>query len=161
MSERIEKRLEERGIRLPEASGPAARYVNYAQVDGMLYVSGKGPSGSPRGKLGREFTTAEGYAFARQAGLEVLAVVKEALGSLDRVRRVVKIQGFVNAEPTFEEPHLVLNGCSDLMLEVFGEKGAHARSVMGACSLRDGLPLVVDSVFAVEAPAESRSGGSA
>jgi len=76
-------------------------------------------------------------------------VLKSALGSLDKVKRVVKIQGFVNADPSFEEHHKVLDGCSDLMFEVFGERGAHARSVMGAVSLRDNLPIVIDSIFSV------------
>lgn len=143
-------RLEALGIVLPTASEPQAKYANYVKVNGLLFVSGKGPSSNPKGKLGKEFTTKEGYAFARQTGIEVLAVLESALGSLDKVKRVVKIQGFVNAEPTFEEHHKVLNGCSDLMLDVFGEKGIHARSVFGAVSVRDNLPIIVDSIFEVE-----------
>ncbi|HEY8529416.1 MAG TPA: RidA family protein [Paenibacillaceae bacterium] len=104
MNRGVEERLRQLGIVLPEASEPAARYANTAIVNGLLFVSGKGPGGHPKGKLGREFTTEEGYAFARSAGLEVLAVVKQALGTLDRVKRVVKVQGFVNATPDFEEP---------------------------------------------------------
>lgn len=77
-------------------------------------------------------------------------MLKSALGSLEKVKRVVKIQGFVNADPSFEEHHKVLNGCSDLLLEVFGEKGVHARSVFGAVSVRDNLPIIVDSIFEVE-----------
>jgi len=146
----IEAKLEQLGIVLPAASEPAARYANTAVANGLLFVSGKGPGGHPKGKLGREFTTAEGYAFARSAGLEVLAVVKQALGSLDRVKRVVKVQGFVNATPDFEEHHKVLNGFSDLMLEVFGDRGSHARSVFGAVSVRDNLPIIVDSIFQVD-----------
>lgn len=148
-----EKRLEALGIILPEASDPAARYANFVEVNGLLFVAGKGPAGrngvKPKGKLGKEFTTQEGYQYAREAGIEVLAVLKSALGSLDKVKRVVKIQGFVNADPSFEEHHKVLDGCSDLMFEVFGERGAHARSVMGAVSLRDNLPIVIDSIFSV------------
>jgi enamine deaminase RidA (YjgF/YER057c/UK114 family) len=115
-----------------------------------MFVSGKGPSGHPKGKLGEAFTTEEGYQFARQAGLEILAVVRTALGSLDKVRRVVKAQGFINSCPEFEEHAKVLNGFSDLMDEVFGEKGSHARSVLGAASLRGNLPIVIDSIFEVE-----------
>lgn len=148
--ESIETRLEKLGIVLPEASNPAAEYTNFVEVNGLLFVSGKGPSGKPKGKLGQEFTTAEGYQFAWQAGIEVLAVVKSALGSLDRVKRVVKIQGFVNAVPQFEEHHKVLNGCSELMVQVLGEKGVHARSVLGAVSVRDNLPIIIDSIFEVE-----------
>ncbi|TVY10340.1 RidA family protein [Paenibacillus cremeus] len=149
MEPSAEIRLEQLGVVLPVASEPAAKYANYVISNGLLFVSGKGPAGNPRGKLGKDFTTDEGYQFARQTGIEVLAVVKEALGSLDRVKRVVKVQGFVNADPAFEEPHKVLNGFSDFMLDVFGERGVHARSVLGASSLRDLLPIVVDSIFEV------------
>ncbi|CAM3637423.1 RidA family protein [Cohnella lubricantis] len=147
----IEERLRELGIELPAASEPAAKYANFVEAAGLLFVSGKGPSGSPRGKLGRDFTVEDGYRFARSAGIEVLAVVRSAIGTLDRVKRVVKLQGFVNADPGFEQPHLVLNGFSDLVLEVFGEpRGSHARSVLGASTLRNQLPIVVDSIFQVE-----------
>ncbi|KQN97222.1 RidA family protein [Paenibacillus sp. Leaf72] len=146
----ISKRLVELDIVLPAASEPAAKYANFVNVNGLLFVSGKGPSGNPKGKLGKDFSTEEGYEFARQAGLEVLAVLQQAVGSLDKVKRVVKIQGFVNATAEFEEHHKVLNGCSDLMMDVFGEKGSHARSVLGAVSVRNNLPIIVDSIFEVE-----------
>jgi enamine deaminase RidA (YjgF/YER057c/UK114 family)/GNAT superfamily N-acetyltransferase len=148
-----EKRLEALGIILPAASNPAAQYTNCVEVNGLLFVSGKGVSSidgiTPKGKLGQEFTTQEGYSFARQVGIEILAVVKATLGSLDKVKRVVKIQGFINATADFEEHHKVLDGCSTLMGEVFGEPGIHARSVMGANSLRGNLPIVIDSIFQV------------
>jgi len=148
---KVEARLAELGIVLPSASGPAATYANCVLAGGLLFVSGKGPAGQPKGKLGIDFTTGEGKEFARQAAIEVLAVVQEALGSLDRVKRVVKIQGFVNASPEFEEHHVVLNGCTELMLAVFGEeKGMHARSVLGAASLRNNLPVILDSIFQVQ-----------
>jgi enamine deaminase RidA (YjgF/YER057c/UK114 family) len=146
----IADRLEELGIVLPSASEPAVKYANYVIVNGLCFVSGKGPAGHPKGKLGQDFTTEEGYHFARQTGIEILAVLESALGSLDKVKRVVKIQGFVNADPLFEEHHKVLNGCSDLMLEVFGDKGSHARSVLGAVSVRDNLPIIIDSIFEVD-----------
>lgn len=138
------------GLELPKASGPAAKYANYVIVGGLMYVSGKGPLGNPKGKLGAEFTTEEGYQYAKEAGIQVLAVLKEALGSLDKVKQVVKVQGFVNATADFEEHHKVLNGFSDLMQEVFAEQGLHARSVFGAVSVRDNLPIIVDSIFQVE-----------
>lgn len=144
------ERLMALGIVLPEASEPAAKYANFVQVNGLLFVSGKGPAGNPKGKLGKDFTTDEGYRFARLAGIEVLAVLQSALGSLDKVKRVVKIQGFVNASSDYEEHHKVLNGCSDLMLDVFGDKGLHARSVFGAVSVRNNLPIIIDSIFEVE-----------
>src|SRR5690606_22015303 len=101
----VENKLKRLGIVLPYASNPAAKYANYVVVNGIMYVSGKGPSGHPRGKLGREYTTEQGYDFARNVGIEVLAVLKDALGSLDRVKRVVKVQGFVNSTPEFDEHH--------------------------------------------------------
>ncbi|WP_339300912.1 RidA family protein [Paenibacillus sp. FSL R5-0623] len=146
----IEARLNELGIILPEASAPAAKYANAVIVNGIMYVSGKGPDTSERGKVGADFTTEQGYDFARNAGLEVLAVVQDVLGSLDRVKRVVKVQGFINASASYQEHHKVLNGFSDLMMEVFGDQGVHARSVFGAVSVRDNLPLIIDSIFQVE-----------
>jgi len=142
-----EERLLKLGIALPAVSSPAANYANYVIVNGLLFVSGKGPSAGARGKLGLDYTTEEGYQFARSAAIEVLAVVKEAAGSLDNVKRAVKVQGFVNATPEFSEHHKVLNGYSDLMNELFGEYGGHARSVFGAISLRDQLPVIVDAIF--------------
>ncbi|MBY0119638.1 RidA family protein [Paenibacillus sp. FSL H8-0317] len=146
----IEARLNELGIILPQASAPAAKYANAVIVNGIMYVSGKGPDTSERGKVGADFTTEQGYEFARNAGLEVLAVVRDVLGSLDRVKRVVKVQGFINASASYQEHHKVLNGFSDLMMEVFGDQGVHARSVFGAVSVRDNFPLIIDSIFQVE-----------
>ena len=152
-SDSADKRLEALGIALPEASEPAGQYTNFVQVHGLLFVSGKGPLAvkgvKPRGKLGKEFTTEQGYHYARLAGIEVLAVLKSALGSLDKVKRVVKVQGYVNADPQFDQHHKVLNGCSELMVAVFGDRGKHVRSVQGVSSLRDNLPIVVDTIFEV------------
>jgi enamine deaminase RidA (YjgF/YER057c/UK114 family) len=150
---KIEQRLQELGIVLPTASNPAANYTNCVESAGLLFVSGKAPlpveGKALKGKLGREFTAQQGYDFARSTGLDILAVVKLALGDLDRVSRVVKLQGFINSAPDFEEAPQVLNGCSDLMVEVFGDKGVHARSVLGAASLRAGQPIVIESIFEV------------
>jgi enamine deaminase RidA (YjgF/YER057c/UK114 family) len=149
----IDQRLSELNITLPPASDPAANYANCVESGGLLFVSGKGPlevSGkSPKGKIGREFTTQQGYELARSTGLGILSVVRLSIGSLDRVVRVVKVQGFVNATEEFEEHPQVLNGCSDLMVQVFGKRGVHARSVLGAASLRAGLPIVIESLFEV------------
>ncbi|WP_127532882.1 RidA family protein [Paenibacillus kobensis] len=145
----IEDRLAQLGIILPAESAPAANYANFVLAGSLLFISGKGPAGDSRGKLGADYTTEEGYQFARAAGIEVLAVVKAAAGSLDNVKRVVKAQGFINSSPSFAEHHLVLNGFSDLMAEVFGEKGLHARSVFGANSLRNQLPVIIDSIFEI------------
>ncbi len=150
----IDDRLNELEIRLPAASNPAANYTNCVQTGNLPFVSGKGPvpqeGAPPKGKLGGEFLTEDGYAFARLTALDILAAVKLELGGLDRVRRVVKLQGFVNATPDFEEHPKVLNGASDLMVEAFGDRGVHARSVLGATSLRAGLPIVIEAIFEVE-----------
>jgi enamine deaminase RidA (YjgF/YER057c/UK114 family) len=150
----IERRLSELNIILPRASNPAANYTNCVESNGLLFVSGKAPLSAPggkppKGKLGREFTTQQGYDFARSTGLDILAVVKLALGDLERVSRVVKLQGFVNATDDFDEHPQVLDGCSDLMVQVFGAKGVHARSVLGAVSVRGGVPIVIESVFEI------------
>ena len=150
----IEKRLADLGIQLPEASNPAANYTNCVETGSLLFVSGKGPVAGldvvPKGRLGSEYSVDEGYFYARQTGLDILAAVKSFLGDLDKVVRVVKLQGFVNATMDFEHHPKVLDGCSDLMAEVFGEKGVHARSVFGATSLRGSLPIIIDSIFEIE-----------
>ncbi|OWA33454.1 hypothetical protein B9G55_22600 [Saccharibacillus sp. O16] len=150
MIETAEQRLKNLGILLPEGSMPAAAYANAVIVNGLMFVAGKGPSGAPQGKLGREYSTEQGFEFARQTGIEILAVLKSELGSLDRFKRVIKFQGFVNATEDFKEHHKVLDGCSKLMIDVFGGRGSHARSVFGAVSVRDDLPIIVDSIFEVE-----------
>lgn len=154
----IDARLSELCLKLPEASNPAANYTNCVQTASLLYVSGKGPppsiQGPIKGRLGREFSTEEGYEFARLTALDILAAVKLELGTLDRVARVVKLQGFVNSTPEFEDHPQVLNGASDLMVLVFGRAGVHSRSVLGATSLRAGLPIVIESIFEVRESVE-------
>ena len=149
----VEKRIIELSLNLPEASDPQGSYCNCVRAGNLLYVSGKGPMAGlvevPKGKLGREYTAEQGYEFAKIAGLDILAAVKCELGTLDRVTRVVKLQGFVNATDDFEQHPKVLDGCSDLMADVFGEKGIHARSVFGALSVRGNLPIIIDSIFEI------------
>ncbi|MGF1694458.1 RidA family protein [Vibrio lamellibrachiae] len=150
----IENRLEELGLLLPTASDPQGSYCNCVRTGNLLYVSGKGPVAGleviPKGKLGREYTTEQGYEFAKATGLDILAALKLELGSLDKVSRVVKLQGFINATEEFEQHPKVLDGCSDLMAHVFGNKGIHARSVFGAASVRGNLPIIIDSIFEIE-----------
>jgi enamine deaminase RidA (YjgF/YER057c/UK114 family) len=149
----IEQRLKDLGISLSTGTAPAANYANAVRSGNLLFISGKAPSPEngrlPKGKLGREFSTQDGYRFARSAGLELIAVMKAELGSLERVARIVEVQGFINSADDFEDHAQVLNGCSDLLIEVFGEKGIHARSVLGANSLRSGLPIVVKAVVEI------------
>ena len=151
---KIENRLEELGLKLPEASNPQGSYTNCVVTGNLLFVSGKGPvaglSEVPKGKLGREYNVEQGYEFARLTGLDILSAVKLEIGSLDQVSRVVKLQGFVNATEEFENHPKVLDGCSDLMTDVFGEKGVHSRSVFGATSVRGNLPIIIEAVFEIE-----------
>lgn len=145
-----EQRLRELNITLPVMSTPAANYANAVRTGNLLFISGKGPlavNGKfPHGKLGQEFTVDEGYRLARSAALDLIAVIRTELGSLDHVARIVEVQGFVNSTPQFEDHANVLNGCSDLLVEIFQQRGVHARSVIGACSLRNGLPVVLKAV---------------
>ena len=148
-----EQRLKALGLSLPSGSAPAANYANAVRTGNLLFLAGKAPlpeNGKlPKGRLGREFTTEQGYRFARSAALDLIAVMRSELGSLDRVARVVEVQGFLNAVAEFEDHAKVLNGCSDLLVEVFGERGIHARSVLGASSLRGGLPVILKAVIEV------------
>jgi len=148
-----EQRLRDMGLVLPSGSAPAANYANAVRSGNWLFIAGKAPLPEdgrlPKGRLGAEFTAEDGYRFARSAALDLIAVMRTELGSLDRVQRVVEIQGFLNAAPDFEDHAKVLNGCSDLMVAVFGERGIHARSVLGASSLRGGLPLVIKGLVEV------------
>ena len=150
----IEQKLKELNLVLPKASDPQGSYCNCIRTGNLLYVSGKGPVAGlveiPIGKLGREFTTDQGYEFAAACGLDILAAVNLELGSLDKVSRVIKLQGFINATEDFEHHPKVLDGCSDLMVKVFGDNGVHARSVFGANSLRGNLPIIIDSIFEVK-----------
>ena len=151
---KIENRLAALGLVLPEASNPQGSYTNCVLTGNLLFVSGKGPvtglAEVPKGKLGREFTVEQGYEYARLTGLDILSAVKLEIGSLDQVSRVIKLQGFVNATEEFEYHQKVLDGCSDLMMKVFGDKGIHARSVFGASSVRGNLPIIIDSIFEIK-----------
>ena len=148
-------RLKELGLTLPEPATPVANYVPYVLDGSTLYVSGQGPreaDGSLRkGKVGENRTTQEAYDDARLTGLNLLAVAHMALGDLGRVRRVVKVLGMVNATPGFGEHPQVINGCSDLLVAVFGDKGRHARSAVGMGSLPLGISVEIEAIFTVDA----------
>ena len=143
-----EQKLKQLGIDLGTVSSPVANYVNAVRTGNLLYLSGKGP-GSVKGKLGREFPVDQGYLHARAVGLALLAVMKAELGSLDRVKRVVKVLGMVNAVPEFTDHPQVINGCSDLFVEVFGDAGRHARSAVGMGSLPMGIPVEIEVIVEV------------
>ncbi|MFB0936365.1 MAG: RidA family protein [Propionivibrio sp.] len=148
-----EQRIENLGLTLPPASAAAGNYASAVQSGNLLFISGKAPlpidGKMPKGKLGREYSTAEGRAFARSACLDLIAVIKNKLGSLDKVAQIVEIQGAINAVPEFEEHAKVLDGASDLLAEVFGSAGVHARSVVGVSSLRNGVPLTLKAIIEV------------
>ncbi len=151
-----EARLKEKNITLPTPATPLANYVGAVRAGNMLFVSGHGPlrsDGKPsaRGKVGRELSTDQGYQIAREVGLNLLATTRTALGSLDKVRRVVKVLGMVNSAEGFGEQPKVINGFSDLMVEVFGDAiGKHARSAVGMAELPMGIPVEIEMVLEVE-----------
>jgi enamine deaminase RidA (YjgF/YER057c/UK114 family) len=146
-----EQRLQQLGLELPAVATPLANYVPFRIAGQMLYVSGQGPrlpDGSHiLGRLGRDTTVEEGYAAARLTGLHLLAVAKQALGELSRVEAVIKLLGMVNAEPDFGDQPKVINGCSDLLVEVFGEAGRHARSAVGMGSLPNRISVEIEAIF--------------
>jgi enamine deaminase RidA (YjgF/YER057c/UK114 family) len=150
---KIEDRLSALGLELPRLSTPAGSYVPYVRSGNLLFVSGQIPfraDGSVvTGRVGVDVTIDEGQAAARTAGLSLIAVARSALPTLDDVTRVVRIGGFVNAGPSFTDHPKLINGCSDLMLEVWGDLGKHSRAAVGVGSLPLGAVVEVDGVFEV------------
>jgi enamine deaminase RidA (YjgF/YER057c/UK114 family) len=153
MPGRIAARLAELGLTLPDAPAPAANYVPFVRVGEMLYISGQisqGPDGPIRGRLGADMDVAGGAAAARRCGLSLLAQARAACGGdLDRVMRVVKLTGFVNSTPDFIDQPKVINGCSDLLVEVMGDAGRHARAAVSAASLPLGVAVEIEAIFQV------------
>lgn len=148
-----EARLKALGIILPDVPKPVANYLPYRLAGTMLYLSGQGPRENGvhlTGKLGAEIGTDEGYRRARIVGLGLLAAMRGALGSLDRVDFIVKLLGMVNAVPDFNESPKVINGCSDLFVEVFGDAGRHARSAVGNVMLPNQISVEIEGVVAVK-----------
>ena len=143
-----EKHLKELGIELPAIPDPAGNYVHAVRTGNLLFLSGKGPRGST-GKVGASVSIEQAYADARHVGLILLAVMSHELGTLDRVARVVKVLGMVNAEPDFGAQPKVINGCSDLFVEVLGERGRHARSAVGMGSLPNQITVEIECIVEV------------
>jgi enamine deaminase RidA (YjgF/YER057c/UK114 family) len=148
-----EEKLTSLGLVLPEVPVPVANYVPYRWAGNLLYLSGQGPKrpdGSYRpGRLGRDATIEEAYEDARLTGLNLLAVAKSALGELSRIEAVVKLLGMVNAEPDFSDHPKVINGCSDLLVEVLGDAGRHARSAVGMGSLPNRMTVEIEAILLV------------
>jgi enamine deaminase RidA (YjgF/YER057c/UK114 family) len=147
-----EARLKALNITLSPDAAPAANFVNAVQTGKLLFLSGNtsGPAWVGKGKLGKDLTVEQGREAARQAGLIMLAKIRSALGSLDRVKRVVKVLGMVNSAEGFGDQPLVVNGFSDLMEEVFGEAGKHARSAVGMAGLPGNSPIEVEMIVEFE-----------
>ena len=150
----VDKRLEELGITLPEMRPPVANYVPAVRTGNLLFLSGSIPAARPdgtdvRGKLGADLSVEEGYEAARLVGINLLAVLKTTLGDLDKVNRIVKLLSMVNAAPDFVDTPAVANGCSDLLVEVFGDKGKHARSAVGMAALPLNVPVEIEMVVEV------------
>jgi enamine deaminase RidA (YjgF/YER057c/UK114 family) len=151
---KIEERLKELGIELPPPATPVANYVTTVQTGNLVFTSGHGP-GKGDGKiyksqLGTDATIDDGYQSAKQVGINLISTLKHALGDLDRIKRVVKVVGFVNSSADFTEQPAVVNGASDLFVEVFGDKGRHARSAVGMSQLPGGIPVEVELVVEIE-----------
>lgn len=149
-----EVRLAELGVQLPDPNPAVANYVGAVTVGEIVFVSGHGPyedgDYSYKGKLGREVDVSTGQAAARLTIINLLASLKAEIGSLDRVKRVVKLLVLVNSDPEFKEQHLVANGASDLLVEIFGEeRGRHARSAIGMGALPFGIPVEIEGIFAL------------
>lgn len=149
-----EERLRSLGIELPSPVQPIANYVTHVQVGNLLFLSGHGYCGAPTavdiGKLGRDLTVEQGYLAARNAGVCVLATIRHALGKLSRVKRIVRVLGMVNATEDFADHPKVINGFSDLMMEVFGERGKHVRSAVGMGSLPGGIAVEIEVTLEIE-----------
>lgn len=151
MTGKVEKRLSDVGVELPLAPAPAANYVPYTISGNLLVISGQvtfGPNGLEFvGKLGEDTDVATGQAAARLCAINILAQAKAALGDLDRITQVLKIQGFVNSTPDFKDHPTVINGASDFLVEILGEAGKHARAAVGMSSLPLGVAVEIDAMI--------------
>lgn len=149
-----DKKLKELGIELITPSKPVANYVKAVRTGNLLYLSGDGPMKSDgkyiTGKLGADLTIEQGYEAAKQTGISILSTLKAELGDLNKVKRVVKVLGMVNCTNSFTDQPKVINGCSDLMVAVFGEKGKHARSAVGMASLPSNIAVEIEIIVEVE-----------
>lgn len=153
MTGKIDARLAELGITLPEPPVPAAAYTPFVKTGNLVFVSGQvcqGPDGLVKGKLGADMDVAGGYAAARLCALSLMAQARAACdGDLDRVVRVVKLLGMVNSTPDFGDHPKVVNGCSELLGEVFGASGVHARSAVGVAALPFGVAVEIEAIFEI------------
>ena len=149
----VEARLKQLGISLPEASKPVANYVQAVRTGNLIFLAGTGPKNPDgtyiTGKVGKDLSLEQGYQAARLTGINLLSSLKAEIGDLNKVKRIVKVFGMVNADPTFTQHPKVINGFSDLMVEVFGERGKHARAAVGMGSLPFGIAVEIEMVVEV------------
>jgi enamine deaminase RidA (YjgF/YER057c/UK114 family) len=149
-----ETKLKEKGIVLTTPSSPMGNYVNVVRVGNLLFLSGKGPQKADNtyitGKVGRDLTLEQGYEAARITAINHLAVLKSELGSLNKVKRIIKVLGMVNCTEDFKDQPKVINGYSDLMVEIFGDKGKHARAAVGMYALPNNMAVEVEAIVEVE-----------
>ncbi|MFY8102696.1 MAG: RidA family protein [Ramlibacter sp.] len=149
----IAPKLKEQNITLPPVATPAAAYVPYARTGNLVFLSGHiaRKDGKPWvGQLGKDMDTAQGQAAARAIAIDLLGTLQAAVGDLEKVRRIVKVMSLVNSTSTFTEQHLVTNGCSELLGQVFGERGAHARSAFGVAQIPMGACVEIELIAEVE-----------
>ena len=149
-----EKNLKEKGIVLTPPANPVANYVNAVRVGNLLFLAGKGPLKADNnyitGKVGRDLTIEQGYEASRLTAISHLAVLKNELGSLNKVKRIVKVLGMVNCTEDFKDLPKVINGYSDLMVEIFGGKGKHARSAVGMVALPFNMAVEIEVIVEIE-----------
>jgi enamine deaminase RidA (YjgF/YER057c/UK114 family) len=153
MSRGHEERLAKLGVELPPPSKPVANYLSCKRSGDLLFVGGHGPvgpGGIVRGKVGGALTAVEGKEAARLTGLSLLATIRDALGTLDRVRQVVKVLGMVNCAPGFNRTPEVIDGCSDLLVEVFADAGRHTRSAVGMAELPFDIAVEIELILEVD-----------
>jgi len=150
----FEQRLRELDIRLESPRDPVANYVHAVRTGNLVFLAGHGPRLSDntwiQGKVGRDMTIEEGYNAARVTAVNLLSSLKAEIGDLNKVKRIVKVHGMVNSDESFTDQPLVMNGCSDLLVAVFGERGRHARAAVGMASLPFGIPVEIEMVVEVE-----------
>ncbi len=150
----FEKRLAELDIQLVAPGSPVANFVHSVRSGNFVFLAGHGPRQADgtwvQGKLGRDMSIDEGYAAARLTAVNLLSSLKAQIGDLNKVKQIVKVHGMVNSDESFTDQPLVMNGCSDLLVEVFGDRGRHARAAVGMASLPFGIPVEIEMIVEVE-----------
>lgn len=150
----VEKKLKELGIELISPPKPIANYVRAVRTGNLVYLAGHGPTKADgtniTGKLGKDMTIEQGYEAAKQTGIALLSSLKGEIGDLNKVKRIVKVFGMVNCTPDFTDQPKVINGFSDLMVSIYGEKGKHARSAVGMISLPTGIAVEIEMIVEIE-----------